>query len=247
MKLRTESVLRGNNGINLAKHGVSGTDYMTKFGYNSSVGTSEEPIWAESGTSYTYPSEATAMTVSSANANDTSAGTGARTVYVEGLDGNYDVISETATLNGQTAVNLSNSYLRVYRCYVATAGSGGKNAGIVYVGYGNLTSGKPATVQASIIAGANQTLQAIYTMPANKIGFLTNVKAASNGKGEIRVYTRNFGSVFRIQRNYPITDDIDREFYVPLVLQPKTDVEIRGLADTSTDKMGASFVILMEG
>jgi len=174
MRFLVDSNIIGTNGINIAKKGVSGTDYISKFGYNSSVGTTEEPIWAESGVNYTYPTEATAMTASSSNANDTSAGSGARTIFVEGLDANYLKISETVVLNGQTGVALANSYLRVYRCYVLSAGSGGKNAGIIYIGYGDITTGKPATVQASIVAGVNQTLQAIYTIPANKTGYVVS-------------------------------------------------------------------------
>lgn len=232
--------------IEIAEHGLSGYDFMSKFGYNASVGTSEEPIWAESGVSYTYPTSARAMTVSSANANDTAAGTGARTVYVEGLDGDYLVVSETATLNGQTAVNLVNTYLRVYRCYVVTAGSGGKNAGIVYVGYGTVTSGKPATVQASIVAGTNQTLQSLYTIPAGKTGYLVDHTIRSSGAGEARLYARQFGGVFRIQRNLPITENVEKVFSVALKFPAKTDIEYRGLANTATVKMSADFTLVLK-
>lgn len=232
--------------FDLAVYGNSGSDYMSKFGYNASVGTSEEPIWAESGVSFTYPSTAQTMTISSANANDTSAGTGARTVYVEGLDGNYIQVSETATLNGQTGVTLANTYLRVHRVYVVTAGSGGKNAGIIYVGYGNITTGKPATVQASIVAGVNQTLQAIYTIPAGKTGYLFHFTASSSAVGEVRIYRRDFGGVFRINRNFVITTDVDRYLDLPIKIPEKSDIEIRGLANTSTVKMSATMEIVLK-
>jgi hypothetical protein len=114
-----------------------------KFGQNASVGNSIETIWLEGGL-YVYPPSATTMTVSSSDVNDTSAGTGARTVLISGLDGSYNEISETITMNGQTPVTTSNSYLRVNRALVLTAGSGGVNAGIIYVGTGTVTSGVPA-------------------------------------------------------------------------------------------------------
>lgn len=232
-------------GIERSMYGTSGRDYQRKFGHNAAVGTTEEPIWAESAVAYSYPTGTMTMTLSSSNANDTAAGTGARTVYVEGLDVNWNIISETASLNGQTGVTLANQYRRVYRCYVASAGSGGVNAGIIYVGFGNITTGKPATVQASIVVGVNQTLQAIYTIPNGKTGYLLTVKASANGAGEIRVYTRTDGSVFRIQQRLPIVSDLSKDFIFPVVLPSKTDIEVRGTANTGTKNMGADFEILL--
>lgn len=232
-------------GIERSMYGVSGRDYQRKFGHNAAVGTTEEPIWAESAVSYTYPTGTMTMTLSSSNANDTAAGTGARTIYVEGLDASWNVVSETASLNGQTGVTLANQYRRVYRCYVVSAGSGGVNAGIIYIGYGAITTGKPATVQASVVVGMNQTLQALYTIPNGKTGYLLSVRASANGAGEIRIYTRTDGSVFRIQNRLPIVSDIDKDFIFPVVLPSKTDIEVRGVADVGTKHMGADFEILL--
>ena len=50
-----------------------------KFGTNSSVDNSLHTIWQQGGL-YSYPPSASTMTVSSSDVNDTSAGTGARTV-----------------------------------------------------------------------------------------------------------------------------------------------------------------------
>src|SRR5210317_2657610 len=116
-----------------------------KFGQNAVVGNSMETIWQQGGL-YSYPPSASTTTVSSSNANDTSAGTGARTVQIVGLDGDYNEISETIILNGQTAVTTTNSFLRVNRGVVLTAGSGGVNAGIIYVGTGTVTLGVPANI-----------------------------------------------------------------------------------------------------
>jgi hypothetical protein len=55
-----------------------------------------------------YAAAALQMTVSSSSASDTSAGTGARTVLITGLNANYAVISESVTMNGQTAVTTTN-------------------------------------------------------------------------------------------------------------------------------------------
>ncbi len=60
-----------------------------KFGFNPDVDEILETIWAEGGL-YSYLSAATVLKVSSSSTNDTSAGTGARTVELFGLDANYD-------------------------------------------------------------------------------------------------------------------------------------------------------------
>ena len=66
-----------------------------KFGFNPlDVDDSLETVWAQGGL-YSYLSAATVLKISSSSTNDTSAGTGARTVTFSGLDANYDEISET--------------------------------------------------------------------------------------------------------------------------------------------------------
>lgn len=233
-------------GIDISKNFSSGVDYISKFGFNPSVGTNEETIWAESGTVYVLPTSPQTMTISCANTNDTSSGTGARTVYVEGLDGDYNRVYETASLNGQTAVTLSNTYLRILRAYVVSAGSGETNAGIIYIGYGTVTTGKPATVQAHLAAGMAQALLGLYTIPKGKSGYLLSLNCRSDGKGEMLIYHRPYGGVFRILHRLPIVDTVDIYFSIPIKLTEKTDIQVRGLAATGKNKMGVSFEMVLD-
>ena len=124
------------------------------------------------------------------------AGTGARTVFIEGLDGDYNVVSETVTLNGQTAVNTTNSYLYVNQFYVVTVGSGGQNAGIIYAGTGTVTSGVPATIYDLIAAGFNQRTTAHYCVPAGYTGYMTRwtiTTGQASGSTAITVYYKQHG------------------------------------------------------
>lgn len=73
------------------------------------------------------------MSVSSTNANDTAAGTGARTVLITGLDENYNDVTESIILNGLTGVNTTKQFIRVFKVRVTTAGSGATAAGDIYV------------------------------------------------------------------------------------------------------------------
>ena len=119
-----------------------------------------------------YAQAAGVIKVSSANVNDTSAGSGARTVSISGLDSTYTPISETITLNGQTAVNTTLSYIRVTGLSVLTVGGGNQSAGIIYAGTGTVTTGVPATVYlrmaaATVVNGTNADLGPYLAVPIN--------------------------------------------------------------------------------
>jgi hypothetical protein len=62
--------------LQVARGQISYHKTIFKFGYNSVVGNTKETIWEQGGL-YAYPPSASVMTVSSSDANDTSAGTGA--------------------------------------------------------------------------------------------------------------------------------------------------------------------------
>jgi len=156
--------------LQVARGQIQAHSIVTIAGYNSDVDTSWEMITPVGDLS--YPAAALQMTVSSSDANDTSAGTGARTVLITGLDANYAVISESVTLNGQTAVTTTNSFLRVNGLLVTTAGTGLANAGIIYIGTGTVTSGVPATIYNVIAIGYNNTTSSQYTIPAGYTGYL---------------------------------------------------------------------------
>ena len=160
-------------GLQVSRGQIQGHSTVIVFGYNPDVDTSEETVWPDGGT-IPHPTSASVLKISSSSADDASAGTGARTVYIEGLDGNYAVVSETVTLNGQTAVNTTNSYLYVNSFYVVTVGSGGANAGNINAGTGTVTSGVPAVLYDIIATGYNNRTTGHYCVPAGYTGYMTN-------------------------------------------------------------------------
>lgn len=159
-------------GLQVSRGQIQGHSTVIVFGYNPDVDTTEESVWPDGGTVF-HPTVASILKISSSSTNDTSAGTGARTVYIEGLDGNYNVISETVTLNGQTAVNTVNSYLYVNSFYVTAVGSGGENAGNINAGTGVVTAGVPAVLYDIIAAGYNNRTTGHYCIPAGYTGYMT--------------------------------------------------------------------------
>ena len=158
-------------GLQVARGQIQGHTAVSVFGYNPDVDTSEETVWPDGG-KIPHPTIASVLSISSSSANDTSAGTGARTVYVEGLDGDYNVVSETVILNGQTAVSTVEEYLYVNAFYVITAGSGGQNAGNINAGTGTVTAGVPAVLYDIIAAGYNNRTTGHYCVPAGYTAYM---------------------------------------------------------------------------
>lgn len=121
---------------------------------------------------------------SSSSVNDTSAGTGVRTITVTYYDSTgAGPSTETVTLNGTTAVNsVSTTICFVEKIVVATAGSGGVAAGTITMFVS--TAGGGGTL-ATLNAGDDQTFWAHHYVATSKTcnitGLSGNNTSASNG------------------------------------------------------------------
>ena len=230
----------------IARGHTAGYTAIYKFGYNPDVNGTEETVQAEGG-NYVWLDNAVTVFASSSSANDTGGGTGANTITIQGLDGDYNEIEESITLNGQTQVATQLSYLRVYRSFVTLAGSSGTSGGTVYLGSSGATVGVPNTVYASLGLG-NQTQIAAYTVPAGYTLYLDDINftaalSQANKTATCSFVSRDQGSnVFRtrfinvLQSNQLIT-----KFEYPQPYAEKTDLECRVVTDTTNTAIGASF------
>jgi hypothetical protein len=142
------------------------------FGHNPDVDSTEVTVWPATGI-LTHPASPVQMTISSTSANDTALGTGARTVYILGINGTGGFVSETVTLSGQTAVTTVHSYDAIEQMTVTSIGSGGVNAGTIYAGTGTVTAGVPATIYSAMGIGDNLSLVGHWTCPTGYTGYLT--------------------------------------------------------------------------
>lgn len=106
--------------------------------------------------------------VASTSTNDTSAGTGLKTMTLIGLDSSNAVQSETITMTGQTAVTSANTYSAITGWSGLTWGSGTSNVGTVWVGSGTFTAGVPAVRFFAGEIGSNQGNTSYYAVPAGK-------------------------------------------------------------------------------
>jgi len=217
---------------------------IRKFGNNPDVGTTEEDLWDGGGT-YPWQTAGVALEVISGSAQDGPGGTGALTVEVQGLDDDFALQTVEATLNGDSAVALTGTtWRRVFRVKVLTAGSGGKNVGAITVRVASA-----GAVQAVITAGRNQTLMAVYTVPAGKVGYLEEVYfgAASNKIVEVALYVRPEGGVFNVKRVFHVfRAPFQYTYPIPLPVAAKSDVVMRATAESAGDPVSAGFTLWYE-
>lgn len=233
--------------LRVSQGNVAGAKALYKFGVNPDINGTEETIWTQGG-DYPWPTSAAVVYVSSSSVADTSpSGTGAQTIRVFGLDANYLEIEEDIALNGQTQVATTKQYLRVYRAYVLTSGSGGGAAGTIYVGTTGATAGVPAVVYANLAIG-NQTQLAVYTVPAGKTLYVddllfTAAISLANNFATVKFAARDFGTnTFRtlvIQNIQSNTDFIP--FSYPLKVLEKTDLECRAVTTSTNNEISAAF------
>lgn len=164
---------------------LPGVTYVRLWGRNAAPTTTYEPLAPESAVYAVRTAVMTTPYCASADANDTSAGTGARTISISGLTytaaAPYVAFTETVTMNGQTSVNLATAnVLIINSAEVITAGSGGLNAGIVRCGTGTNTAGVPAVVEIHIPLGENKSNGFIYGVAANKTLICKDFIGSSN-------------------------------------------------------------------
>lgn len=220
------------------------------FGYNPDVDTTEESVWPNGGT-VPHPTVASVLKVSSSSADDASAGTGARTVAIVGVDGDYNVVSETVTLNGQTAVNTTNSYLYVNEFYVTSVGSGGANAGNINAGTGTVTAGVPAVLYDIIATGFNNRTTAHYCVPAGYTGYMMQgLFSAGQASGSTAVtgFLKQHGpdGVLRVGAVAAVNNGTaDYLFEFPYRIPEKNCVGASAVGAASNNSVSAYFNILL--
>ena len=164
--------------LEVRKGNVAGHSLINKFGFNDAVDSTLAPV--ADGAVYQTPTSATALEVVSSSTDDAAAGTGARTVIIEGLDANFNLQEETVSMNGTTAVDLANTYTRVFRMYVGDSGtyatqSAGSHAGTITL----RVDGAGATwATIGLSAGGfpvGQTEIGCYTIAAGYTGYLISL------------------------------------------------------------------------
>ena len=248
--------------LEIAKGNVDGHSAVNKFGHNPSAVAGDD-IWGGGGTYVFYPTAGVDVDIISTSVNDTNGGTGANEVTVIGLDANWEQQEETVVMNGTTAVQLTNTYVRLFRAFVRIAGTTESNEGAI-TAYARATgSGVTAgDVGIHITVGHGQTQQCIYTIPAGKtayfikgyVGLATSVKTAENGTFNWMLKVNAFGpgGAWLVQGEVGLVNlgsgYWQYEYGVPAGPIPeKTDIRIELIQASATfDTVGGFDLILVD-
>ena len=216
---------------------IDGHKRVFKFGYNGLIQNVEETIWDVGGL-YAYPSSAVTMTAtSSSGATDSGI-----EVTIQGVDTNYAELSETVTLNASGTATTTGSFLRVYRAFVS-----GSTASA-----GNITIANGGTTYAYVSATDQQTLMALWTVPAGYTAYLFQIDTTAftvqnNKVATIRMLTRELNGVFRTQNKFDLFEgSYHQDITCPQPIPEKTDIEFRAIADSSNAdlRVAATFDII---
>lgn len=214
---------------------IHDASFINKFGYNSQVGnTAFETVW-DGNNAYTYISTAGVATVASSDSDDNGG-----TVLVSGLDVNYKEVSETLTIGGGAG---SVSFYRVFRAQMVTANTGNVNQG-------NVTVTVDSTSAAIIGADNGQSLMSLYTVPADKTGYLLQIDAGSSKDLEhhIRLVTKTNGGVWNTKAFFTQRGGFsDIKFVIPIVIPAESDIEIQAKASATSAVSSAFELLLVEG
>ena len=217
----------GSNGPTIAL--PTGQTHVNKFGYTGTDVNGTATIWDGNGTfaSYPYPS-ADVVDIIWTTASDNG-----KAVEVQGLDGDYNQVTETINV-GSTGTT---TFSRVFRARMVSE----TNVDEIGIRIGG-------SLAAEIIAGNGQTLMAVYTIPAGYTGYLLKFQGSSDKSTAVqfKLFSRSFGSTFNLKGQWGTQGGnvVTYDYPVPLRFEEKTDLKI----DVTTGNncgCGAIFDVLL--
>ena len=232
----------------IARDLVAGVSHINKFGENPDVDSTAEDIW-DFGGAYIFSTTAAIDTLSSTNVNDL------QDIIVEGLDSDWLEVVQEVTMNGQSKVSLTIPLIRINRAF-----NNDDNAvqGNIHIYENTAISGGIPTdgtkVRAMIRDGNNQSLMAIYSVPANKTAYMELV---TWDLSRDKVTTANvtwrvqlFGKKFRVQHRTTVlstgTSNTIRDYKPPVKIPPKSDIKSRcESVSTINTAIGSTFDLIL--
>jgi hypothetical protein len=179
----------------VAMGNIYGSSTWNKFGYNADINGSAEIVASFGGTFNIMTSADTLNVVSTAN-NDNSGGQAARTIVLVGIDANGDYQEETVTMNGQTPVTTTNSWLGINRAYVASVGNSNYNQGDITISDTLAIFG----TQAQIPSMKGITQQSIFHVPSGH-KFLSDWLEINASRQGAAPFIQIFGYVYNRPTN----------------------------------------------
>jgi len=202
-------------GIDIARGLIVDTSHINKFGFTGANANGTATVWDGNGTTAVYPYPiAGLVSVSSSSGTDDG-----ETIEVQGLDDQFNAVTETLTIGSGTSTA---SFSRVFRARMITAG----NVGTISIDQG-------VNLAAQILPSNGQTLMAVYTIPAGYTGYVAKFQGSmdkANVDVKFKLYCRepNDNGVFRLigQWGSQGGNPVGYEYPVPLRAPEKSDLRV---------------------
>lgn len=165
------------------------------------------------------------------------------TVEIQGLDGDYNLQTETVTISGSSATT-TNNFKRVFRARFTNGGSFDPNSDRILIKSGGTTVAK-------ILEDLGQTLMSIYTIPAGKTGYLMrlDVTAQASASGSFKLFARPGGvGSFQVKHIAEVVGSgapYQLEYPIPQSFPEKTDIDARMHTLSNNGRYTCTFDILL--
>ena len=235
--------------LQVSRNQIMGHTPVYIFGLTSSLGsTAYGPAWeglTSSGGNYVYPSTAAVMYIYSSSASDT-----AVTIQINGLDANYNILTEQIVLQGTTAVATVNSYFRIN----SMATVAGNVVGNVTLYSNSAKTG--GTTYAQITAGNGNTQMSIFTVPNGYTFYQDYLQADANtgvtgsAYNKVRVYanpsippaTGVVPGPFTTLLQSVFVQQFNATNNYPIAIPQKTDIQWQLLSSTGTNTVANLYI-----
>lgn len=247
--LRTEPSLTSVNGapwfLQVARGLIPGVTYEQRSGYNPDIssGAPGESIWVEGGI---YPYNAWNGTAQKLYVVSTSTSDTGQMIHIDGLDNNYNHITEIIVSAGTTAVSTVNNYIRIHTATIVSNNT--PNVGEITV---HVASGT-GTVVAHIGAGLGITKLSQYTVPAGYTAYITygDCTTFHGGSGNIgsllKMMVRPYGGTFFCAFQAEVVNGYYRnDFTVPMNIPEKTDIDVQIIADANNTVATCNYQLIL--
>lgn len=227
----------------------TGYSSVNKFGSNpNSTADTVLEVW-DGVVAYTFP---TTASITHARAGVNSAITRGMVVEVQGLDTDYAAVTQNVTLDATdstTEVALGTALRRVFRMKVLDADVTDQQIWVGATGF--------ASKQAIIQIGMNQTLMAIYTIPAGKTAYMTSyygdyVRDAVKDPDGVEFYlwakdnVNGYAKQIKHQKGVPKqSSGFQHEFKPYFKITEKTDIYMTALADNADAHIHGGFDLIL--
>ena len=231
--------------LQVARGLVTGCSVEQRSGFNPDISSNAagESIWVQGGIYpyTTWDGTAQKLYIISTSASDTG-----QSIYIDGLDADYNHIYETITTTGLTAVETTKNFLRIHTATIVSNNT--PNVGSITFRLGSGVG----TVVAHIGAGLGITKLSQYTVPAGYTAYITygDCTTFRSGSGNIgallKMMVRTYNGTFVCAFQAEVVNGYYRnDFTVPMVVPEKSDIDVQVIADANNTIATCNYQILL--